>query len=351
MRIGFGLSALTWTSLILANALIGCDPADQAVPSQAPAQEPGGDALTPDQNSAYVSQVMELKSQVEDPARLESELARLQSRFGIRSGSAFGASVGRTGATGPGATLALPKAAASGDEIRYEFYTAKSGEITFPYAMVKTLTVQNGAQMTVVTDRSSAGTDPYMMAFYSEFGDPDRVGVIRIIGLDDDGAGNLNSKIVWKNATGAAQKVKVIVFAYNSSSTGPCRLEYRNSAAAIPIVISGTLRATRDFATAANPGACNLGPMDTRITLKRISGGGYIGYGTGLLGVNVTTRNGLHVYNKDASADFGLGWDTNQALKPDGRNFILPYLENLDGYGYPNGNSWGITQTDKYMCP
>jgi hypothetical protein len=349
MRFNTAFSGLACTALILAQGLIGCNSQDKPGPSQGPVQDTEGDAWTPARKSDYVAQVTQLKSRVSDPSEYETELARLQSRFGLAPKSPAGTAASAEAAPGQGSRGGLAKAAAD-DSVGFSWTTVKSVDIFYPLAMVATFTVQNGAKMSAYTDRISAACDPYMVAFYSGSGDPDRAGAVRIIGLSDDEGGNLNSRIDWTNTTGAARKVKVIVLAYNGNSFGATNLEYKTASNAIPLVSKGYLTATRIFSNMAlPPDACNGGPVDTRITLQWISGGGYIGYGTGLLGVNTSTLTGLHVYNRDASAGFDFGLE-NQALKANGRNFLLPYLENRDGYVYDNGNHWLGTQVDKLQC-
>jgi hypothetical protein len=337
----FASHALTLSFSLAAGLLVTrCDPGVAPAPA-APQKETGAGpaVLSPEKQADFVKEVMTLKSTTPDPSEYDRAARELFARYGIAAPATQEAwhplvpDLASSASPEPGAT-GLAKNAA----LTTVWKKVKSLDINFPFVVMNQVDVENNDIVTAWTGRLEASADPFLVAFYMPSGSL-KNGPIQVIGLDDDSQGNLNSRIQWQNNTGETQHVFVVAFAYGPAFTGRVRLKIATAMGTV--IRTGRIAASRVFANnSAFTTGCH-GPFNTRLELQLVSGGFY---GTGILGVDVVKMQGANVWDIPATAYMGF------VLTPIGLNFVLPYLQDLDGNTYDNGNHYFGYQEDQYTC-
>jgi hypothetical protein len=192
--------------------------------------------------------------------------------------------------------------------------------------------------------------DPFLVAYYQTIAGK-AVSPIVVVGLNDDYAGSLDSRITWTNQTGSDQTVYSNAFAYSSSTGGTATL--------VSLVVGGTpqvltynmqgLVEYQNNITAPLPADGCSGPISDRLTLRAIARGRYT-YCVML--VNSQTMRGGSICNlvDHPSQTLNLPGPATPSGYP---NFMLWYAtsqsEGSDASGdYPN---YAGFQYQAHSCP
>lgn len=329
-------------SSLMAAALgfTACDPSSQE--PTAAKTEGDSPSLTPERLAAYDAETERIKARLSDPAEIDGALRELNTRFGIPN------PVSHASFAEPAASAASGKALSKA-ATAVLYLRVKDLDVTYPFATAAQVEVPNGTTVTATTNRIDASLDPYLVAYYNPsmpFGEPwdDYTShhSVAIAGLNDDGAGNLNSKIVWTNNTGDTRMVYFVTFAYSSSRVGRGQTKYVVSDGSNDAVLSSRVTATRVFAnTNSVPAGCTSNGR-SRIGLTKLSGPEYV-YGAGLLAVNTSSRIGANIWDRDALVSMPT------QIRPD-NGWVLPYLQNEIGKDDPEPNHYSAIQDDLFTC-
>lgn len=331
------------TTLLAGLCVSGCNQGNVGVDGAT--QESAGErtSLDPEQMQTFSQEAISLKTKYPDLRDYDVEIRGLFARYGLKApasvSEAFSPLVPDL-APDPDFSTEGTAAAAKTAALATVWKKVKAFDITYPHALVAGFDLPNGEVMTAWTNQIDATLDPYLVAFYAPSGRWD-MDAINIIALDDDGLGYPNASITWRNNTGATQHVFMIAFGYSASTSGRGKLKFRTTSAGPISTRTGKINAYRTYANNNVLTAGCSGPFASRLELKRLEGGFY---GTGIIGVNPSTMKGANIWDFNTVANF------SEVLTPTGGNFVMPYLQHLDGDTYPNGNHYSGWQEDKYTC-
>lgn len=329
---------LVFIPLALALGLAACDRADDAtVGMEAGAgQGAGKTVLTAEQQASFLKEAIAIKARSPMGEAYRREMEGLYSRFRLPVPKAEAATslpdlAGIAGETHEAGALA------KGVKMIY-WKRVKNMDITYPFALYVYFNVAPGQTMTAWTEALSAGVDPMMMAFeyaYDPNGDK-----ITVLALNDDGNGNLQPKITWKNTSADNSiTVELMVFAYDNLGRGEARLKYKASAGGVVKTLAGPVHATRQFSNLpVNTENCT-GPYSTRIGIQQLADRTY---GTSVIAVDVAAKKGGFV------REIGV-LDLGFVLKPVNMNFVMPFMHVTEGITYDLNHHAGW-QDDKYTC-
>ena len=331
-------SSLFCLPVAFALGLTSCDKATS--PAGGPGQEqgPGPSSLTPEKRAAFEQEAITIKARFPEGAEFETAMGELLVRYGFPVPAASASGVTHLPAPEDGSARTAPGVAAKAAAVAM-YKRVKTLDVTYPFALYAEADIPSEATLDAVTEQVSETVDPYLVAFYHTNGKDD-YDKVTIVGLNDDGAGGRNSKIQWKNTTGSARRVTLIVFAFSSATKGVARLKFTPYVGAPTSTRTGKVHTTRVRTNLdINTDNCT-GPIRSRIGLKNLTP--YV-YGTGILAVDVAGKRGGNVRELQLTLEMGFPVTTS------GGDFVLPYLQDNVGNVYVD-NHYLAWQDDLYSC-
>lgn len=229
------------------------------------------------------------------------------------------------------------------------YYPVRGRSFSNTFTLWNAPWVEPGQTLTAWTARSpNSAADPFLVAFYREDGTLTEFNM-RVVGLNDDHGGSLDSRFTWTNNTGVRRSIHVIAFAYTPSVSGEATMVTTVNNAN-PLVRTGPLGGTAIYdhnMTSPAPAAGCVGPLGDRLTLRAIAN--MTGHPLFAMLVNSQSMRGAMLYNTQGVISKTLD-HTGPVTASGYPNFLLLSVTNVLQPPPADAVYSGI-QYQKYSCP
>jgi hypothetical protein len=216
--------------------------------------------------------------------------------------------------------------------------------------------VKPGQTLTAWTTRpAGSSVDPFLVAMTHDGPRTAQGGyIVKVLGLNDDNPqnGSVDSRVVWKNATGVDQGVHVKAFAYTPSVSGFATLHTQVDALqpkTHAAEMGGIAIFFNNFGSVPND--CT-GPLSDRISLQTHEGNAFT---YGVLLVNAETMKGGVIYSeqllKMQVLDLAVGGAPLSPAPNGYPNFLLLHAVGLIGPTRPEVAVYRGMQWQQFSCP
>ncbi|MDB5051928.1 MAG: hypothetical protein JWO30_4999 [Fibrobacteres bacterium] len=329
---------VVYVPLALGLALSACNRSDNAPTASTPSQDPDYSAV---HGMALEKEMLALKAGETDQGKLEQKMRETMARFGYPV-QAPADPAGTEAAPAP-QEGALGKAAAAARNVN-TYRTVKNFNFDLPYTSRFAFSINPGVTLRVFTRRTpeEVNVDPVLVGYYETSGPSATARLIQVVGVSDDASGR-DADFTWTNSTGATKVVQVVSFAYSDVSSGGAVVTIRRSNVFKDFVLQRTMGGVVKWTNnSINTTGCT-GPSSSRITLKRVFGGGFQ---NNLLAVNAATMRGGVIYEGSNDVE---SLDLADVLTSGGKNFLLGSFS-MDGTLF-EATRFNAVQADLYSCP
>lgn len=233
-----------------------------------------------------------------------------------------------------------PAAGALGKTASNRYYLMKSQVFGSALVLYNDRLVKHNQTLRGSTTRPAGSTaDPFIVAVHM-IGFPGLNAQLgKVVALNDDFEGTLDSRFTWKNQTGGDQLVKIYAFAYTPDLGGSTSLRTTIDGVSVEVV-NGTMRGSAVYDDNANtlPIANCQGPLSDRLSLQFLQAG-TAKYGA--LMVNSQTMTVGYVRGIGQSVFIDMPTPTPSGYP----NFMLPFA-----YGGGTTGSYVARQDQLFNC-
>lgn len=332
----FGVAVLT-----LAMLLGACNQTEKMTSSN-----PGGNSSAQSHSDALAEMNREitlLKAKDMDPEQRDQALRQLLTRYGysVPASENNGPLPAPLPEIEPGA---LEKSAASNGWRIARWKTAKSFNFSHQLTYSRTFSINNNETFAMWTE-TVAPADPMLVAYYHTTSENPSAFKTQIVAYNDDfESGNRNAKIQWTNATGSAKTVTIMALAYSEATVGTTRLKFQFPLSTIQDLGIQPIRGVPQFVnTQFGPYPNCTGPTRSRITLTRVSGGGFQ---SAVLALNSVTQRGGTIHESVANSQTLV---LDEVLPSGPWSFVAGVMLDINEPVYEE-SIFNVTQQDMYSC-